>query len=97
MHFVTFRFFRTCSVLADRSLQPTTASSSRWYAKHEIDQETMKLEESMLFVINGDGATKIIKKRYWGKFIRRLHRDDDDKEGIVADMESDSASPKQKQ
>ena len=79
-------------MLADRALQPTTDSSSSWYAKHEIGQETTKLEECMLFVINEDGATKIIKKRHWGKFIRRLQRDDEDREGIAADiMESGSA------
>jgi len=69
----------TCSVQADRALQPTTASSARWYTKSEID-ETMSLEEAMLFVINEDGATKIIKKRHWGKFIRCLyHHVDGDK------------------
>mmetsp|Transcript_8968 Transcript_8968/g.19420 ORF Transcript_8968/g.19420 Transcript_8968/m.19420 type:complete len:483 (-) Transcript_8968:401-1849(-) len=69
----------TCAVLAERALQPTTASSSHWYAKHEIDSEKMDLEESMLFVTNEDGATKIVKRRHWARFIRCLRKDDDDK------------------
>lgn len=63
----------TCAVLADRTFQPKNAPSTRahWHTKDEINAETMKLEECMLFVINDDGATKIIKKRHWGKFVRR--------------------------
>lgn len=54
-------------------MQPTSASSSHWYARDEIDRGT-EVEESMLFVINEDGATKIVKRRYWGRFIRRMSR-----------------------
>lgn len=74
----------TCAVLADRALQPKTAARSHWshwYTKEEIDEETMELEESMLFVINEDGATKIVKKRHWGRFIRCLQQDSQGKEG----------------
>lgn len=64
----------TCCVLAERSLQPAAASSARWYAEHELgdphDPLLVELEESMLFVINEDGATKIVKRRHWGKFVR---------------------------
>ena len=76
-------------MLADRTFQPRNVPSTRahWHTDDEINGETMKLEECMLFVINEDGATKIIKKRHWGKFIRRHQRDDENKEG-VADMES---------
>ena len=61
---------RTCCVLAERALQPKSAS--RWYTKDEIDKETTELEESMLFVIDEDGATKIVKRRHWGAFVRRM-------------------------
>mmetsp|Transcript_14664 Transcript_14664/g.31137 ORF Transcript_14664/g.31137 Transcript_14664/m.31137 type:complete len:696 (-) Transcript_14664:81-2168(-) len=69
----------TSALLADRSFQPVNTPSTRnhWYTQDDIDHETMKLEESMLFVINEDGATKIIKKKYWGKFIRRIQQDGD--------------------
>ena len=68
-------------MLADRALQPKTSSSSHWYTKHEIEKETMELEESMLFVINEDGATKIVKRRHWGRFVRRMQNRDGDKAG----------------
>eukprot|EP00956_Cyclotella_meneghiniana_P024832 scaffold50524_cov22-Cyclotella_meneghiniana.AAC.1 len=46
----------------------------------------MQVEESMLFVINNDGSTKIIQKRNWGKFIRRLNvREFDDASNIEED------------
>mmetsp|Transcript_7685 Transcript_7685/g.13568 ORF Transcript_7685/g.13568 Transcript_7685/m.13568 type:complete len:120 (+) Transcript_7685:1-360(+) len=82
----------TCALLIERSLQPANAPTSRlhWHTKKEIGHKTMALEESMLFVINEDGATKIIKMRHWGKFIRRVQTDDNahnqgavDKEGII--------------
>ena len=57
-------------MLAERALQPKSAS--RWYTTDEIDEETTELEESMLFVIDEDGATKIVKRRHWGAFIRRM-------------------------
>ena len=31
----------------------------------------------MLFVIDEDGATKIIKKRHWGRFVRCMQKNDD--------------------
>jgi len=65
----------TCAVLADRALQPTNSAGSHWYPKSEIDDETMELEESMLFVINEDGATKIVKMRHWGRFVRCMQKD----------------------
>ena len=66
-------------MLADRGFQPTTDSGPHWYAEHESDQETMELEECMLFVVNEDGATKIVKKRHWGRIVRCLQQDDWDK------------------
>lgn len=71
----------TCAVLADRALQPATSAGSRWYPKCEIDKRTMELEESMLFVINEDGATKIVKRRHWGRFVRCMQKDGGDNEG----------------
>ena len=65
----------TTAVLADRSLQPIKGKqnmSSHWYSEWEIDATSMKLEDSMLFVINGDGATKIVQRRHWGKYVRRM-------------------------
>ena len=32
----------------------------------------MLFEESMLFVINEGGATKIVQRRHWGKYVRRM-------------------------
>jgi hypothetical protein len=66
----------TAAILADRSLQPTKTkqrASAHWYTEWEIDPTTMELEDSMLFVINGDGATKIVARRHWGKFVRRMN------------------------
>lgn len=37
-----------------------------------LDPFTMELEESMLFAINGDGATKIVNRKSWGKYVRRI-------------------------
>ncbi|KAL9179770.1 hypothetical protein ACHAXT_007740 [Thalassiosira profunda] len=60
----------SCAVLVDRGFQPTNAPAFRWYTKDEIDESEIELEEGMLFVINEDGATKIVKRKHWGKFIR---------------------------
>ncbi len=57
--------------------------STRWYTPDEID-DSMELEQSMLFVINSDGATKIIQKRHWGKYIRRLN----DGSAVLPEQES---------
>ena len=69
----------TTAVLADRSLQPIKGKqnmTSHWYTEWEIDATTMELEDSMLFVINGDGATKIVQRRHWGKYVRRMNVND---------------------
>jgi len=66
----------TCAVLADRALQPVNASASNWYTKEEIEDH-VPVEESLLFVINGDGATKIIKKKKWDRFVRRMNNQGD--------------------
>ena len=70
---------RTYAVVAERSFQPIKAPSkySKWHVQHEINHETMELEECMLFVINKDGATKIVKQRHWGKYVRRIRTVDD--------------------
>jgi len=71
----------TCALLADKTFQPKNAPSTRahWHTEDELTAGEMpELEECMLFVINEDGATKIIKQRHWGKFVRRSRKDDDD-------------------
>ena len=65
----------TAAVLADRSLQPIKTKrhqAAHWHSEWEIDPANMELEDCMLFVINGDGATKIVQRRHWGRFIRRM-------------------------
>lgn len=77
----------TVAILADRGMQPvhqrnhssggTSTNGSKydpfhWYAPDELD-DSMNLEPSMLFVINSSGHTKIIQKRHWGKYVRRLN------------------------
>eukprot|EP00956_Cyclotella_meneghiniana_P025935 scaffold55148_cov49-Cyclotella_meneghiniana.AAC.4 len=69
----------TTAILADRSLQPTKQKQSRsahWYSECEVKEmeaeDIMLFEESMLFVINEDGATKIVQRRHWGKYVRRM-------------------------
>jgi len=67
----------TVAVLIDRSLQPKNMKHrrhehARWCTVWEIDPRSMELEESMLFAINGEGATKIINKKSWGEFVRRI-------------------------
>ncbi|KAL3774818.1 hypothetical protein ACHAWO_010352 [Cyclotella atomus] len=57
----------TISILTDRSLQLTKTkqrASAHWYTEWEINPATMELEESMLFVINEDGATKIVPRSH---------------------------------
>jgi hypothetical protein len=49
----------------------------------------MELEDSMLFVINGDGATKIVQRRHWGKFVRRMNVHNMEK---VVEEEADKSS-----
>ena len=61
----------TCAVLVERALQPI--NGKRWYPEWEINNyKEAELEESMLFVINDDGSTKIVNRRNWGKFVRRM-------------------------
>eukprot|EP00581_Thalassiosira_minuscula_P032755 CAMPEP_0183785380 /NCGR_PEP_ID=MMETSP0739-20130205/66475_1 /TAXON_ID=385413 /ORGANISM="Thalassiosira miniscula, Strain CCMP1093" /LENGTH=695 /DNA_ID=CAMNT_0026029383 /DNA_START=248 /DNA_END=2332 /DNA_ORIENTATION=- len=59
----------SCAILADRSLQPISAAGSRarWHAEDDFTAavNSANCEECMLFVINTDGATKIIKKKHW--------------------------------
>jgi hypothetical protein len=78
----------TCAVLVERGLQPV--NGRRWYPNWEITDE-MKLEESMLFVINDDGSTKIINRRNWGKFVRRMRADVDDHNGGSGEAEIGSS------
>jgi len=85
-------------MIADRSFQPkgTPSTRSHWVAKNEIEDDSAELEESMLFVINEDGATKIVKKKYWGKFVRCFQTHDDDEEETQANKKTGSASPKRR-
>ena len=39
----------------------------------------------MLFVIDEDGATKIIKKRHWGRFVRCMQKNDDAAEHAIVE------------
>jgi len=69
----------TVAFMIDRALQPKHISRrrrdcARWCTVWEIDPRSMELEESMLFVINDDGATKIINKKCWGKYVRRMKK-----------------------
>lgn len=53
----------TVAMLADRSMQPINSYriSSKWYKTEEIEKyERVALEESLLFVINLQGGTKIV-------------------------------------
>ena len=64
-------------MIADRSFQPADAPStrSRWHTQigsDGHDKKSTDMVECMLFVINEDGATKIVKKRHWGKYVRRI-------------------------
>eukprot|EP00804_Cyclotella_cryptica_P011099 CCRYP_013552-RA/>CCRYP_013552-RA protein AED:0.07 eAED:0.07 QI:0/-1/0/1/-1/1/1/0/768 len=78
----------TCAVLVERALQPI--NGKHWYSEREIENAGMKLEESMLFAINDDGSTKIVNKRNWGKFVRRMKTNmDDDCDGL-SDRNGDS-------
>ena len=68
-------------MVANRALQPASSSSSHWHTPEELDEETMELEDTMLFVINEDGATKVVKKRHWGRYIRCLQIDGQGQDG----------------
>lgn len=68
-------------MLAERAPQPAVAAGTRWYAPNELSPQAAPLEDSMLFVIDGDGATKIVRERHWGRYIRRLRRGEDEDSG----------------
>jgi hypothetical protein len=53
-------------------MQPKTAMY--WHTVDEVkkSKQTMELEECMLFVIDEDGSTKIVKKKHYGANVRRL-------------------------
>ena len=74
-------------MIADRSFQPANAPSTRshWHTQDEIDHDSMELVESLLFVINEDGATKIVKKRHWGKFIRCVSKHKVDADSSISE------------
>ncbi|KAL7484602.1 hypothetical protein ACHAW6_010232 [Cyclotella cf. meneghiniana] len=78
----------TCAVLVERAVQPI--NGKHWYTEWEINSAEMKLEESMLFVINDDGSTKIVNKRNWGKFVRRIKTNMNDGVDDVTDNKVDS-------
>ena len=63
-------FSRTCALLVERAMQPKTATY--WHTEDEVNLQTMEVEECMLFVIDDDGATKIVNKKHYGEYIRRL-------------------------
>lgn len=60
----------TCSIFVERALQPTNAYY--WHTEDEINEATMELEESMLFIIDEDGATKIVRRKHFAAYIRRM-------------------------
>ena len=45
-----------------------------WHTVDEVKKssQTMEMEECMLFVIDEDGSTKIVKKKHYGAYVRRL-------------------------
>jgi hypothetical protein len=68
----------TVAMLADRSMQPKNSYrvSSKWYTEDEIEgYKSEVLEESLLFVINLEGGTKIVpvRKKYFIVFIFPMH------------------------
>jgi hypothetical protein len=69
----------TVAVMVDRALQPKSKSKKRqgkdqdrWRTVWEIDPKKMELEECMLFAIDDDGATKIVNRKSWAKYVRRI-------------------------
>jgi hypothetical protein len=68
----------TYAVLIERALQPLAVTKKRheyfyWATVWEVDPRD-EMEESMLFAIDGDGSTKIIPRRAWAKYVRRIQR-----------------------
>ena len=69
----------TCAVVAERSLQPKLKGvKNQWFTSDEIKDlpDNVEMEESLLFVIDEDGATKIVKRKRWGRFVRRMANKD---------------------
>lgn len=69
----------TCAVVAERSLQPQLKGvKNHWFTSDEIEDlpDNVEMEESLLFVIDEDGATKIVKRKHWGRFVRRMAKKD---------------------
>lgn len=71
----------TCSILVDRALQPADGVGSRWYDGDEIDRDAMSLEECMLFVVDEDGSTEIVRRELCGKVVRRIRTCNGNKAG----------------
>eukprot|EP00804_Cyclotella_cryptica_P011076 CCRYP_013553-RA/>CCRYP_013553-RA protein AED:0.02 eAED:0.02 QI:731/1/1/1/0/0.5/2/150/465 len=66
----------TVAMLADRAMQPRDSYrvSSKWYTEEEVRMfDEKEMEETMLFVISEEGATKIVPKRYWGRCVRKIN------------------------
>ena len=66
----------TYAILIERAPQPLNVLKKRleyfyWATVWEVDPR-YEMEDSMLFAIDGDGATKIIPKHAWAKYIRRI-------------------------
>ena len=67
----------TYAVLVERAPQPVNIIKRRleysyWTTWSEVDPR-YEMEDSMMFVINCDGGTKIIPKHAWAKYVRRLN------------------------
>jgi hypothetical protein len=66
----------TYAILIERAPQPLNVLKKRleyfyWATVWEVDPR-YEMEDSMLFAIDGEGATKIIPKHAWAKYIRRI-------------------------
>ena len=66
----------TYAILIERSMQPIDVTKKRleymyWASVWEVDPRC-EMEDSMLFAIDDDGGTKIIPKRCWAKYVRRV-------------------------
>ena len=66
----------TCATLVDRAPQPVGAKT--WVAARELNGAwDAPQEDAMLFAIDEDGATKIVRERQWGRYVRRLRGEGD--------------------
>jgi hypothetical protein len=66
----------TYAILIERAPQPLNVLKKRleyfyWATVCEVDPR-YEMEDSMLFAIDGEGATKIIPKHAWAKYVRRI-------------------------